>query len=90
MEYNPEYNDVSQSVDYLSRAFARARKDYMDVTNERPWRDKSGKKSTIMKYEEDFCYLINEIQKGSVYLVAKNVAAANELINEVQSSASSS
>lgn len=84
VKYNPEYNDVAQSVDYLNRAFARARKDYIDITGERSVKSRWGKGTTIYQFEVDYCYIINEIQQGSIYVVAKNIAQANVIIQRLQ------
>lgn len=84
-QFSDSYNDVGQSVEYLNRAFARARKDYVDATNEKSIRPKWGEPTTIYKYEVDFCYLINEVQQGSSYSVVKNIAEANELIRNLVS-----
>lgn len=84
VRYNPEYNDVSQSVDYLNRAFARARKDYLDVTNAKSFKYRWQKQGTkIYHFEVDYCYIINEIQQGSIYLVSVNIANANDLIQKL-------
>lgn len=87
---NPDYEGVDQSVDYLNRAFARARRDYIDATGEKSVREgvysresRKWKPTRIYKFEVDFCYLINEIQQGHIYMSSKFIAEANELIRRL-------
>ena len=76
-------SDITNSVDYLNRSFARTRKEYMDKTGEKPERNFIGKSSSIKEYEEDFCYIINEVEKGPIYLAEKNISDAKELIRQM-------
>jgi soluble cytochrome b562 len=71
-------SDIINSVEYLNRSFARIRKEYMDKTGEKPERT-----SSIKEYEEDFCYILNEVTRGPVYLAEKNISDAKELIRQM-------
>jgi soluble cytochrome b562 len=75
--------EITNSVDYLNRSFARTRKEYIDKTAEKPERNFNGKSSSIKEYEEDFCYIINEVTRGPVYLAEKNISDAKELIRQM-------
>lgn len=87
VEYVPmSQEDIQNSIDYLNRSFARIRRDYMEKTGEKPERSPiTGKSSSIKEYEEDFCYLINEIQEGPNYLAEKYISDAKELIRQMYS-----
>jgi len=77
-------HEITNSVEYLNRSFARTKKEYMDKTGEKPERSAfTGKSSSIKEYEEDFCYIINEVEKGPIYLAEKNISDAKELIRQM-------
>ncbi len=46
--------------------------------------DKNGEATELYKYQVEMAYMIDEIQRGPVYLMPKIIADANELIAELQ------
>ena len=66
--------DVNQVVSYLNHAF----------TNAIRGRGSNNTKGTkLYEYQTEFCYLINEIQRGPSYIVPKIIQDANELIDTI-------
>ncbi len=62
--------DVGQVVKYLNHAFARAR-------------SSAGKNIDVRAAEIEFCYMIDQIQRGPIYISPKVIADANELIAQI-------
>jgi len=67
--------NIKQVVSYLNHAFSRAQ----NVAMQRFGRS-NVKGTTIHKYQVEFCYLIDDIQRSPQYIVPKRISAANELI----------
>jgi len=44
------------------------------------------KGTKLYQYQIDFCYYIDDIRRGPTYLVPKNIADCNELINGITES----
>lgn len=79
--------DVNQVVDYLNRAFDKASELFgprsKAVRKGNPKLPGPPKGSMLYEYQVDFCYLIDDIQRGPQYLRPKVIQAANDLINEM-------
>lgn len=67
--------NVEQVVTYLSHAFGRAQQKASHVIGNRNY-----KGSRLYEFQVDFCYLIDEIQRGPVYILPKVIQDANQLI----------
>ena len=67
--------NVEQVVTYLSHAFSRAQQKSIQVIGNR-----NLKGSKLYDFQVDFCYLIDEIQRGPVYILPKVIQDANQLI----------
>lgn len=65
--------NTEQVVSYLSHAFARAMQNPA-------LRGRNHKGTTLYNYQVDFCYLIDEIQRGPEYILPKVIQDANQLI----------
>lgn len=86
MEKEINVNDV---VKYLSRAFSKATAKAADVIGTQAFRMKNKdtneyETSLLYDYQVEFCYLIDDIQRGPKYIVAKKIQMANELIAEIE------
>ena len=62
------------TIKYLNGAFA---------AKSRNFKNDNRKGTELYQAQVDFCYLINDIQRGPAYLVPKAIAAANELIDSM-------
>lgn len=72
--------NTEQVVGYLSHAFAKAT---IRAINNGVSRDNySG--TTLYKYQVEFSYLINEIQRGPIYIVPMHIQEANDLIAKLE------
>ncbi len=77
--------DVNQVLDYLNRAFDKASEPY--GPRSKAVREGSAKKpgppkgSKLYEYQIEFCYLIDNIERGPRYMRPKVIQAANDLIN---------
>jgi hypothetical protein len=76
--------NVDQVVSYLSHAFSKAQSRAMARIGSKAVRTvKSNgevETTTLYDYQVEFCYLIDEIQRGPAYIVPKIIQDANELI----------
>jgi hypothetical protein len=79
-EKNQKAIDVEQVVNYLNRSFATAVQKAGPVLG-----SKNTKGTDLYTYQVDFTYLVDEIQRGPVYIVPKLIADANELIDRITS-----
>lgn len=71
--------NVEQVVTYLSHAFARAQQKAVYAIGNRNY-----KGSKLYDFQVNFCYLIDEIQRGPVYILPKVIQDANQLILELE------
>lgn len=71
--------DVGQVVSYLSHSFAK--------TSEEVFGGRSGavRGTDQYNYQVDFCYLVDEIERGPRYLLPKVIGNANDLIARMKS-----
>lgn len=67
--------NVEQVVSYLSHTFARSVQKMAPVIGTR-----NTKGSKLYEYQVEFCYLIDEIQRGPTYILPKIIQDANQLI----------
>lgn len=77
--------NVEQVVSYLNHAFSRAQQKVLPVIGNR---NVQGTK--LYDYQVDFCYLIDEIQRGPVYILPKVIQDANQLIVNLERETTSS
>lgn len=67
--------NTDQVISYLSHAFARAaQKASYQIGN------RNHKGTCLYHYQTEFCYLVNEIQRGPEYILPKVIQDANQLI----------
>ena len=72
--------DSDRAVRHLNRNFAKAIRDQPG----KAMKDKNGVPNKLFQYQVDFAYMIDEIQRGPIYLMPKVIADANELITKIQ------
>lgn len=70
--------DVTRVVKHLNLAFSKAIRGLG-----RPIRDKDGKINDLYRYQVEFSYMIDEIQRGPVYQMPKVISDANEMIAKI-------
>lgn len=67
--------NVEQVVKYLSHAFSKAQqKAFPQIGN------KNARGTALHRFQVDFCYLIDHIERGPAYIAPKKISEANELI----------
>ena len=71
--------NTEQVVAYLSHAFDRAAHKMAPVIGNR-----NHKGTKLYEYEVDFCYLVDEIQRGPEYILPKVIQDANQLIFKLE------
>lgn len=71
--------NVEQVVQFLSRAFSNAMNKASNVLG----RDNS-RGTKLYEYQVEFCYLVDEILRGPVYIVPVHIQSANELIAKLE------
>src|ERR1700722_20261528 len=71
--------NVEQVVTYLSHAFARAQQKAVHAIGSR-----NHKGTTLYQYQTEFCYLIDEIQRGPQYILPKIIQDTNQLIDSLE------
>ena len=71
--------DTNRVVEYLERAFATA----LFKAGDRLGTRDNTKGSVLYQYQVDFCYLVDEIQRGPVYNASKAIQEANQLIEQL-------
>lgn len=74
--------DIEQVVNYLSFAFAKATSDFAALNG-----SKNHKGTDLYDYQIEFCYLVDDIQRGPRYIAPKKISEANELIDKVSGAA---
>lgn len=70
--------DVKQVSKYLSHSFAEAAEQVFGS------RAAAVRGTDAYQYQVDFCYLIDEIQRGPRYILPKVISRANELIAQMR------
>lgn len=80
--------NIEQVVDYLSRAFNKASMKASSKIGTKAVRTESDDgrvyTTTLYNYQIEFCYLVNEIQRGPSYIVPKIIQDANDLIARLE------
>lgn len=80
--------NIDDVVKYLSRAFSKATHAASNTIGTRAVRFKNrhGKmeKTSLYKYQVEFCHLIDDIQRCPIYIVKKNIQLANEFISQLE------
>lgn len=74
--------DIEQVVNYLNFAFAKATSDFATLNG-----SKNHKGTNLYDYQVEFCYLVDDIQRGPRYIAPKKISRANELIGEIKQAA---
>lgn len=79
--------NVEQVVNYLSHSFAKAASKAAPKIGNRAIRTVANGNvhtTTLYNYQVDFVYLVNEIQRGPMYIVPKLIQDANDLIARLE------
>lgn len=71
--------NTNQVVSFLNRAFARASQNVMQSVGNRNYQG-----SKLYHYQVEFCYMIDEIQRGPTYMLPKVIQDANFLIERLE------
>ena len=82
--------NIDHVVRYLNHAFAKAMsKATGKIGNKALRTEKKGKvtTTTLYDYQVKFCYLIDDIQRGPIYIAPKKIQEANELIAKLEDEA---
>lgn len=74
--------NTADVVRYLRRAFSRAAEQAAPAIGNKAVRTVNGKvdPTALYHYQVDFCYLIDNIERGPAYIAPKFIQEANELI----------
>ncbi len=67
--------NIGQVVNYLNHAFNNAMQKAIPKVGA-----KNGVGSKLHEYQVDFCYLVDQIERGPRYIAPKKISEANELI----------
>lgn len=71
--------NTEQVVSYLSHAFsAAAKKASYNIGN------RNHKGTVLHRYQTEFCYLVDEIQRGPAYILPKVIQDANAMIASLE------
>jgi hypothetical protein len=80
--------NLPQVVGYLNHAFAKAMSKASSALGNKAVRivhdDGRIETTTLYEYQVDFCYLIDEIQRGPTYIIPKVIQDANDLIARLE------
>lgn len=81
--------DIDQVVGYLSHAFEKVCQQAQAIFREKPERNQEPTGSIpngnrLYRYQVEFCYLIDDIQRGPQYIIPKKISDANELIDQLE------
>jgi hypothetical protein len=74
--------NVDQVVSYLSYSFGSKIESVFGPT--KPAKKGNDKSRALYWYQVEFCYLVDDIQRGPVYLVPKIISEANEFIANIR------
>jgi len=67
--------NIEQVVSYLNHTFAKTSEEVFGYL-----RPKAIKGTSLYNYQVDHCYLIDEIQRGPIYMLPKVIGYANDNI----------
>ena len=79
--------NIPQVVNYLSHAFAKAHGRVSSKLGGKAIRvvvDGQVETTLFYDYQTEFCYLIDEIQRGPLYIIPKVIQDANDLIARLE------
>lgn len=81
--------DTDQVVNYLTHAFEKTYQHVSNSINTKPTRkaEPTGKipdGNLLYNYQVEFCYMIDEIQRGPQYIIPKVISDANNLISQLE------
>ena len=79
MDELPNKININQTISYLNYTFAEALKTASPIIGV-----KNTQGTPLHTYQVEYCYLIDEVQRGPSYSVPKTISQINDLINEVQ------
>lgn len=71
--------NTDQVCGYLNHTFGRAQQKLSHVSGNRNHRG-----TKLYDYQVEFCYLIDEIQRGPTYILPKVIQDANQLITNLE------
>lgn len=71
--------DTTQVIKYLTYAFSKAAQAHFPSEIGRVTRS-----SALYQYQVDFSYLIDEIERGAVYIIPRVITDANDLIERMK------
>jgi hypothetical protein len=77
-EYKKKVVNTDQTIRFLNHAFGKAQAKAIGGSGY-----KNTKGTQLYDYQVDFCYLIDDIQRGSKYIAPKKISEANNLIELV-------
>lgn len=87
-DYKPRDVKVADTVNYLSRAFAKAAAKAAVRIGNKAVRARTSDGAVVTTpmydYQVNFCYLIDKIQRGPEYIAPKVIQEANELITQLE------
>lgn len=72
--------DTARSVEFLRHAFSHA----LHEASERLGSRDNSKGSVLYDYQVEFCYLIDEIERGPEFNAKKVIMKANDLIEQLE------
>jgi len=80
--------NLPQVVNYLNHAFAKAMSKAIPALGNKATRtvfdDGQVETTALYEYQVDFCYLVDEIQRGPTYIIPKVIQDANDLIARLE------
>lgn len=79
--------NIPQVVNYLNHAFAKAMSKSANRLGGRATRtvvDGKVETTPLYDYQVEFCYLVDEIQRGPIYITPKVIQDANDLIARLE------
>jgi len=86
-DFNREIN-IDEVVKYLSRTFSKATAKAASRIGNKAIRSKEHGNvwitTLLYDYQVEFCYLVDNIQRGPKYIATKSIQRANELIAEIE------
>ena len=71
--------NTEQVVAYLSHAFTKASQKIQQSIGNR-----NHKGTNLYRYQVEFCYMVDEIQRGPSYILPKIIQDANQLIADLE------
>lgn len=82
--------NIDHVVRYLNHAFSKAMSKAIGKIGNKALRTElkgNVSKTTLYEYQVKFCYLIDDIQRGPIYIAPKKIQEANELVAQLEKEA---